>query len=279
MKAADHSRYTLVIEPRHAERRYWKDLWDYRELLLLLSRRDLSARYKQSLLGVAWAFLKPLLNIITFTILLGRVAKLPSEPGVPYAVLIFSGTLVWGFFAQCLGGISGSLLANSGLIGKVYFPRLIIPISSTAVALVDFAAAFLLFAGFLFWSEIVPPLQCLSLPFFLLLGGAVALGPGLILASLTLYYRDVGHAVPRLTALGMYLAPVVYTSSLVPERWRLLYDINPMVGVVDGFRWAVLGTPAFPAQALFFSCLWAVVMLVAGIIVFRRMERTFVDVM
>lgn len=269
----------LVIEAGGGGVQYWKDLWRYRELLWLLCCRDLAVRYKQMFLGVGWALIRPLLNIITFTILLGQVAKLPSEPAVPYAVLIFSGTLIWNFFSQCLGGVSNSLLSNSNLIGKVYLPRLILPVSTVAVAVVDFAISFLLFMFFLAWYAIIPPVQCLTLPLFIFLGGVLALGPGLLFASLMLYYRDATHVVSVGTSLGMYLSPVIYTSSLVPEKWRLLYDLNPMVGIVDGFRWALLGTPDLPLRALMFSCIWAALLLWAGVTVFRRMERTFVDVM
>ena len=269
----------LIIEAGRVNFQYWKDLWQYRDLLWILCRRDLSVRYKQTFLGVAWALFRPLLSIITFTILLGQVAKLPSEPEIPYAVLIFSGSLAWNFFVQCLNGVSASLLSNGNLIGKVYMPRLIIPASTVAVALVDFAVSFTLFCGFLAWFKIVPPVQCLAMPLFVLLGGLLAFGPGLILSSLTLYYRDVGQITSIIISLGMYLTPVIYTSSLVPEQWRTLYELNPMVGVVDGFRWAMLGTPELPVQALCFSLGWAVVLLWIGVAVFRRMERTFVDVM
>lgn len=271
--------YELVIEAGRVNFQYWKDLWRYRDLLWILSRRDLSVRYKQTVVGVLWAVVRPLMTILTFTILLGKIARLPSEPEVPYSVLVFSGMLIWGFFAQCLAGVSGSLLANANLVSKVYMPRLLIPMSAIAVALADFAIALVMFAGILLWFGILPPLQCVFMPLFVLLGGFLALGPGLILAAYSLPYRDIAHITPLIVQLGMYVTPVVYTSSLVPQRWRLLYMLNPMVGVVDGFRWAVLGVPEFPAAALAISLCWCVALLVAGCAVFRAMERTFVDVL
>jgi len=277
--AAGHKDYTLVIEAGRIERRYWKDLWRCRELLWILCRRDLSVRYKQTAVGVIWAVVRPLMSILTFTILLGRVAKLPSEPGVPYSVLVFSGMLIWGFFAQCLTGAGGSLLANANLVSRIYLPRLLIPISSLAVAAADFAVSLVLCAGLLWWFGLVPPLQAALLPAFILLGGLLALGPGLMLAALSLPYRDIGHITPVIVQLGMYVSPVIYTSSLVPEKWQGPYMLNPMVGVVDGFRWALLGTPAFPALALLISAAWCAGLIMAGLAVFRNMERTFVDVL
>ena len=269
----------LVIEAGRVNFQYWKDLWRYRELLWILCRRDLSVRYKQTVIGVIWAVVKPLMTIATFTILLGKVAQLPSEPEVPYSVLVFSGMLIWGFFAQCLGGVSGSLLGNANLVSKVYLPRLLIPVSAIAVAVADFAVSLFLFAGLMAWFSLAPPAQCLLLPAFVFLAGLLALGPGLILAALSLPYRDVVHITPVITQLGMYATPVVYVSSLVPEKWVWLYQLNPMVGVVDGFRWALLGVPAFPTEALLISCLWTICLLAAGVMVFRSMERTFVDVL
>ena len=275
----EQSNYTLVIEAKRVNLQYWKDLWQYRDLLWILCRRDLSVRYKQTVLGIIWALLKPLMAIATFTILLGKVALLPSEPGVPYSVMVFSGMLIWTFFAQSLSGVSDSLLGNSGLVSKVYLPRLLIPISAIAVAVVDFVISLLLFCALLAWFSILPPWQCLFLPAFILLAGLLALGPGLILASLSLPYRDIKHIVPVIVQLGMFISPVVYVSSIVPEKWQWLYMLNPMVGIVDGFRWALLGTPDLPTTALLISCAWAAGLLTAGIIVFRNMERTFVDVL
>jgi len=276
---AEHSGYTLIIEAGRLNLSYWRDLWRYREVLWLLSARDLTVRYKQTVVGVLWALIRPLMTIVTFTVLLGKVAQLPSEPGVPYSVLVFSGMLIWTFFAQCFDGVSNSLLANNNLISKVYLPRLLIPISAVAVAMVDFALSLLLFAALLAWFAIVPPVQCLLIPCFMLLAGLLALGPGLICAALSVVYRDIRFIVPVIVQLGMYVSPVVYTSALVPEKWQWLYMLNPMTGVVDGFRWALLGVPAFPVTALLISGLWCLGLLVAGIALFRNMERTFVDVL
>ena len=276
---AEQNNYTLVIEAGHSERQYWKDLWCYKDLLWILCARDLSVRYKQTVVGVLWALVRPLMSIVTFTILLGRVALLPSEPGVPYSVLVFSGMLIWTFFAQCLTGVSDSLLSNANLVGKVYLPRLLIPVSAVAVSVVDFGISLALFACLLAWFSLVPPVQCLLLPVFIVLAGLLALGPGLVLSALSLPYRDIKHITPVIVQLGMFITPVVYVSSLVPEKWLWLYRLNPMVGVVDGFRWSLLGVPEFPATALLISMLWALGLLLAGITVFRNMERTFVDVM
>lgn len=199
------SSYKLVLEAKSSDLQYWKDLWHYRELLWILCRRDLSVRYKQTVVGVAWAIVKPLMTILTFTILLGKVAKLPSEPGLPYSVLVFSGMLVWTFFAQCLTGVSNSLIVNSNLIAKVYLPRLLIPLSSISVAIVDFCVSLLLFAALLVWFAILPPVQCLLMPVLIVFAGLLALGPGLILASLSLPYRDIGHMTPVIIQLGMYI--------------------------------------------------------------------------
>ncbi|MDR2574709.1 MAG: ABC transporter permease [Desulfovibrio sp.] len=271
--------FELVIEAGRLDLQYWKDLWRYRDLLWILCRRDLTVRYKQTVIGALWAVIRPLVTILTFTLLLGKVAKLPSEPGVPYSALVFSGMLIWNFFAQCLGDASNSLLANANLVGKIYLPRLLIPVSAVAVAAADFAVALVLFAGLLWWFGIAPPLQCALLPVFVLLAGLLALGPGLVLAALSLPYRDIRHTIPVIVQLGMYVSPVVYTSALVPEKWQWLYILNPMVGVVDGFRWAALGSPAFPALSLAVSCAWCAGLLLAGMTLFRRMERTFVDVL
>ena len=271
--------HCIIIEAGRTDRQYWKDLWSYREVLWLLSARDLTVRYKQTVVGVLWALVRPLMTIVTFTVLLGKVAALPSEPGVPYSVLVFSGMLIWTFFAQCLDGVSNSLLANNNLISKVSLPRLLIPISAIAVAMADFALALLLFAALLAWFSLVPPAQCLLIPCFVLLAGLLALGPGLICAALSVSYRDIRFIVSVVVQLGMYVSPVVYTSALVPERWQWLYMLNPMVGVVDGFRWALLGAPAFPITALLFSGAWCLGLLAAGIALFRNQERTFVDVL
>ena len=278
MNATDDS-YNLVIEAGRTERQYWKDLWAYRELLWILCRRDLTVRYKQTVIGVLWAIAKPLMTILTFTILLGKVAQLPSEPGVPYSVLVFSGMLIWSFFSECLIGASGSLIANANLVSKVYLPRLLIPLSAISVAVVDFLVSLVLFAVLLAWFSLLPPAQCFLLPVFILLAGLLALGPALVLAALSVPYRDVRHMTPIIVQLGMYVSPVVYTSALVPEQWEWLYRLNPMVGIMDGFRWAMLGSPEFPTIALAISCLWCFGLLLAGIAVFRNMERTFVDVL
>jgi len=268
----------LVIEAGRAEGQYWKDLWKYRELFYFLAWRDVLVRYKQTAIGVAWALIRPFLTMLVFTIVFSKFANLPSG-GVPYPILVFAGMLPWQFFANSLSECSDSLITNSNLISKVYFPRLIVPASAVIVSFVDFLLSVIILFGLMIWYNFVPTWRFLTLPFFILIAFAVSIGVGLWIAALNVQYRDFRYVVPFLVQFGLYISPVGFSSSIVPKQWRLLYSLNPMVGVIDGFRWAILGNESaiyWPGFAL--SIALVVFFLVSGIWYFRRMERTFADV-
>jgi len=272
------SQKELVIEAGRTESQYWKDLWRYRELFYFLAWRDILVRYKQTAIGVAWALIRPFLTMVVFTVVFGQLAKLPSQ-GVPYPILVFAGMLPWQFFSNALSECSGSLVGNANLISKVYFPRLIVPTSAVIVSFVDFLISGIILLGLMAWYNFVPDWRILTLPIFILIACAASMGVGLWLAALTVQYRDFRFVVPFIIQFGLYISPVGFSSAIVPEQWRLLYSINPMVGVIDGFRWAILGgnasiyVPGFLLSVgLVFLLLWS------GIWYFRKMERTFADV-
>ncbi|MCZ6672449.1 MAG: ABC transporter permease [Verrucomicrobia bacterium] len=268
----------LIIEAGRTERVYWKDLWRYQELFFFLAWRDFLVRYKQTVFGVAWALVRPFLTMVVFVIVFGKLAKLPSG-GVPYPILVFAAMLPWQFFANALTECSNSLVVNSSLISKVYFPRLIIPTSAVMVSFVDFLISGVILVGLMGWYSFVPGWRVLTLPLFILIAFAAAMGGGLWLAALNVQYRDFRHVVPFIVQFGLYLSPVGFSSSIVPEQWRLLYSINPMVGVIDGFRWAILGdSTAFYWPGFALSIGLVVLMLVGGIRYFRKMEGVFADV-
>lgn len=268
----------LIIKAGQAEKHYWADLWRYRELFYFLAWRDILVRYKQTVIGVAWAVVRPFLTMVVFTILFGRLAKLPTEGDVPYAILVFAGMLPWQFFANALAESSGSLVGNANLISKVYFPRLVVPASSVIVSLADFLISFVILIGLFVWYQYMPSWRLAVLPGLVGLAFLAALGPGLIITALNVKYRDFRYIIPFVVQFGLYVSPVGFSSSVVPEKWRLLYSLNPMVGVIDGFRWAICGTTSVYWPGLFLSLGVAVVLLVIGITYFRRMERTFADV-
>jgi homopolymeric O-antigen transport system permease protein len=268
----------LIIRPSHG----WvslrlKDIWEYRELLYFLAWRDIKVRYKQTVLGVAWAIIQPFFTMVVFSIFFGYLAKIPSD-GLPYPVFAFCALLPWQLFAHSLTESSNSLVANERLITKVYFPRLVIPISAVLAGLVDFAIAFVILLVMMFYYGIVPTIAVLTLPLFLLLAVATALAVGLWLSALNVQYRDVRYTIPFLTQFWLFATPIAYPSSLVPEQWRPLYGLNPMAGVVDGFRWALLGTSQGPGMLLVVSVVVVVGLLAGGLFYFRRMEKTFADV-
>lgn len=252
-------------------------LWEHRELLYFLTWRDIKVRYKQTVLGAAWAILQPVVMMVVFSIFFGRLAKVPSD-GFPYPIFTLCALLPWQLFARALNDSSNSLVANQNLITKVYFPRLAIPLAAVLSGLVDFAIAFVVFFAMMLYYGIVPTRAFLLLPFFILLAVSAALCVGLWLSALNVQYRDVRHAIPFVAQLWLFLSPVAYPSSLVPESWRLLYGLNPMVGVVEGFRWALLGKAEGPRQVLVVSVVLVTVLLVGGLHYFRRMERSFADV-
>jgi lipopolysaccharide transport system permease protein len=254
-----------------------RDLWEYRELLGFLVWRDIKVRYKQTALGAAWAILQPVLTMLVFSVFFGRLAKVPSD-GIPYPVFAFAALLPWQLFAYALTESGNSLVSNQNLITKVYFPRLVIPIAAVLAGLVDFAIAFLVLLVLMFYYGIVPTAAVALLPLFLLLAVATALAVGLWLSALNVKYRDVRYTMPFLVQFWMFATPVAYPSSLVPEPWRALYGLNPMAGVVEGFRWALLGKAQSPGVLLWVSVAAVIVLLVGGLRYFRRTETTFADV-
>lgn len=269
----------LVIEAGRTERQYWKDLWRYRELFYFLAWRDILVRYKQTVIGLAWALIRPFLTMVVFTVVFSNIAKLPSEGGAPYPILVFSAMLPWQFFANALSECSNSLISNSNLISKVYFPRLIVPASAVIVSFVDFMVSGMILLGLMAWYNFVPSWRILTLPLFIGIAFAASIGVGLWLAALNVKYRDFRYIVPFIVQFGLYISPVGFSSSIVPEEWRLLYSLNPMVGVIDGFRWAILGGESKLYLPGFILSLGLVVLLFfSGIWYFRKTERTFADV-
>lgn len=270
--------HTLIIEPGLAEKHYWRDLWRYRELFFVLAWRDVAVRYKQTVIGLAWALIQPLATMVVFTIIFGKVAKLPAEGAAPYALMVYAGLLPWQLFATSLTGASGSLIGNSNLISKVYFPRLIVPSSAVVVAFVDFLVSFVLLVCLMVWYQYHPNWQILTLPFFIVMAFLASLGPGLWITALNVKYRDFRYVIPFLVQFGLYVSPVGFSSSVVPEEWRLLYSINPVVGVIDGFRWAILGGETNLYMPGFILS-WGVIafFLWLGIRQFRKMEKNFAD--
>ena len=272
------SEHELIIEAGRTERHYWKDLWRYRELFYFLSWRDILVRYKQTAIGVAWSVIRPLLTMIVFTVVFGKLAKLPSE-GVPYPILVYAAMLPWQFFANALSESSGSLVGNANLISKVYFPRLVIPASAIIVSFVDFIISFGIMIVLMVWYSFLPSWRMITLPLFIILAFAASFGFGLWITSLNVKYRDFRYVIPFIVQFGLYISPVGFSSSIIPERWRLLYSVNPMVGVIDGFRWAMLGGESrlyWPGFLL--SVALVIFVLVTGIRYFRKTERTFADI-
>jgi lipopolysaccharide transport system permease protein len=260
------------------ERHYWQDLWRYRELLFVLAWRDVSVRYKQTAIGIVWALGRPLLTMMVFTLVFSKLAKLPSE-GVPYPILVFAALLPWQFFSVAFSGAGDSLISNAGMISKVYFPRMVIPASAVIVSFVDFLISGIILVGLMIWYGFAPNLRMLTLPLFILVAFAAAMGAGLWIAALNVKYRDFRIIVPFVVQFGLYISPVGFSSNIVPEQWRLLFSINPMVGVIDGFRWAILGgNTQFYWPGFQVSISLVLVVLVTGIVYFRQTEKTFADV-
>ena len=268
----------LVIEAGRTEKQYWKDLWRYRELFYFLAWRDILVRYKQTAIGITWALIRPFLTMIVFTVVFGQLAKLPDQ-GVPYPILVFAGMLPWQFFSNALGECSNSLVGNANLISKVYFPRLIVPTSAVIVSFVDFLISGMILLGLMAYYNFVPDWRILTLPIFTLIAFTASMGVGLWLAALTVQYRDFRFVVPFIIQFGLYISPVGFSSSIVPHQWRLLYSINPIVGVIDGFRWAILrGASSLYLPGFILSLVLVLLSLWSGIWYFRKMERTFADV-
>ncbi len=253
------------------------ELWKYRELLYFLTWRDIKVRYKQTVIGAAWAIIQPFFAMVVFSIFFGQLAKIPSD-GIPYPIFAYCALLPWQLFAHALNESSNSLVANQGLITKVYFPRLVIPVAPVLAGLVDFGIAFLVLIGMMLYYGIMPTFAVLTIPLFLILAVATALSVGLWLSALNVQYRDVRYTIPFLTQFWLFATPVAYPSSLVPESWRALYGLNPMAGVVEGFRWALLGKAEGPGTLLGVSVMVVIILFIGGLYYFRRMEKTFADV-
>jgi lipopolysaccharide transport system permease protein len=270
--------HKLIIEAGRTEGQYWKDIWSYRGLFYFLAWRDILVRYKQTVIGIAWAVIRPFLTMIVFTIIFGKLAKFPSE-GVPYPILVFAAMLPWQFFSNSLSEASNSLIGNVNLISKVYFPRLIIPASSIITSFVDFLISGAILVILMVWYQFIPGWRLITLPLFIAIAFAASMGAGLWLTALNVKYRDFRYIVPFIVQFGLYISPVGFSSTVVPEKWRLLYSINPMVGVIDGFRWAILGgdVKIFWPGFLISLALVGIIFL-TGIWYFRKTEKTFADV-
>lgn len=270
--------FSLTIKAGRAEKHYWKDLWRYRELFYFLAWRDILVRYKQTSLGIAWAVLRPFLTMLVFVFVFGKVGKFPSGD-VPYPILVFAALLPWQFFSNAFSEASNSMIGNASMISKVYFPRLIIPTSTIIVCFVDFLISAVILVGLMVWYRFVPDWRIITLPLFTFVAFAASMGAGLWVAALNVKYRDFKYIVPFVVQFGLYVSPVGYSSSVIPEQFRFLYSLNPMVGVIDGFRWAILGGEAqifWPGFML--SMILVVLMLVTGIMYFRKTEKTFADI-
>lgn len=273
-----NNEFDLIIEPGKANVEYWRDLWRYRELFAFLAWRDILVRYKQTVIGIVWAFIRPVLTMIVFTIIFGKLAGMPSG-GVPYPVLVFAAMLPWQFFASALTESSNSLIGNAGMISKIYFPRLIIPSSTVVVCLVDFIISFIILLLLMIIYKFTPDWRMLLLPLFLIMAFLTALGAGLWFTALNVKYRDFRYIVPFVVQFGLYISPVGFSSNVIPEKWRLLYSLNPMVGVIDGFRWSILGGGAKLYWPGFILSLGLILLIFfSGIWYFRKTERTFADV-
>ena len=269
--------YELILEPGRTEKNYWRDLFRYRDLFYILAWRDIAVRYKQTIIGATWAIVRPLLTMIVFTVIFGRIARLPSVGNAPYSLLVLAGMLPWTLFSTALGEASNSLVTNANLISKVYFPRLIVPTAAIITALVDFFISLSLVAALLIWHRFLPPAQIFLLPAFVLLAFLASLGPSLLITSLNVRFRDFRYIIPFMVQFGLYVSPVGYSTGVIPPQWRLLYSLNPIVGVIDGFRWCILGQEDIYLPGFFASIATTFIFLWLGFRQFRKMERSFAD--
>lgn len=265
----------IIIEPGRTEKNYWRDLWRYRELFQVLAWRDCAVRYKQTVLGIAWAVIRPVATMLIFTVVFGRIAKLPSG-GVPYPLMVFAGMLPWTFFSTGLSDASNSLITNTNLVSKVYFPRMIMPAATITAAFIDFFIGLFILAGMMAWYHVWPSWRILLLPVFVLLAFLAALGPSLWVTAVNVKYRDFRYVIPFLVQFGLYVSPVGFSSSVVPQKWRLLYSLNPLAGIIDAFRWCILRS-AIEWRSLGISVVVVTALLWLGIRKFRATERTFAD--
>jgi lipopolysaccharide transport system permease protein len=269
----------LIIEPGRAAKNYWRDLWRYRELFYFLAWRDILVRYKQTVIGIAWAVIRPFLTTVVFTVVFSRIAKLPAPGAVPYALLVMAAMLPWQFFSTALSESSNSLIMNANLVSKIYFPRLIVPAGSVITSFVDFLITLGLMGMMMLWYGFAPDWRLFLLPVFVILAFGASFGIGLWLSALNVQYRDFRYIVPFIVQFGLYVSPVGFSSSVVPAKWQLLYCCNPMVGVIDGFRWSLLRGPTpLSISAVGLSVFVTIVLCMSGVWYFRKMERTFADV-
>ena len=270
--------HQIIIEPGNTEKNYWTDLWRFRELFYILSWRDIKVRYKQTVVGAAWSVVRPLMTMVVFTLVFSRIAKLPTEGAAPYAILVYAAMLPWQFFANALSEASNSLIGNANLITKVYFPRLIIPASSVITSFVDFAISFGLMLVLMAFYQYMPSWQIIFLPLFIILSFFTAFGIGLYLTALNVKYRDFRYIIPFIVQFGLYISPVGFSSGVVPEQYRFWYNLNPMVGVIDGFRWCILGETSLNTTSVLTSVIISALFTWLGVWYFRKMERSFADV-
>ena len=269
----------LVIEAGRTEKHYWQDLWRFRELFYILSWRDIKVRYKQTAIGALWSIIRPLLTMIIFTVVFRSIANVPAGLHAPYGLMVYAGLLPWTFFSTALSEASNSLITNSNLISKVYFPRLIVPTASVITSLVDFLISFVLMFGLYAWYGYPPDWHILVLPLFLLLAFLASMGIGLFITALNVKYRDFRYIVPFIVQFGLYVSPVAFNSNIIPEKWRVIFSVNPMVGVIDGFRWCLLqGEQALHWDSIALSCAVTLLFLWIGVRQFRRMEKSFADI-
>jgi len=276
-KMKNNAQQILVMEEGRIEGLYWKDLWRHRDLLYYLAWRDILVRYKQTVIGIAWSIIRPLLTMLVFVIVFGKIAKLPSI-GVPYPILVYTAILPWQFFANALAESSNSLIENEKLITKVYFPRLVIPASTVMVSVIDFLLSFVILGLLMAWYHFIPSWRIIFIPVFFLIALSASLGLGFWLSALNVKYRDFRYIVPFIVQLGLYISPVGFSSSIITEKWRLLFSLNPMVGVIDGFRWAILGgeNRLYLSSFIISLCI-AGLLLIMGLWYFRKTERAFAD--
>ena len=273
-----HIQQQIVITPDKSLSHFKQELWEYRDLFYFLAWRDFKVRYKQTVIGGAWAVLRPLLTMIIFTVVFGRIAQLPSDGDAPYSIMVFSAMLPWYFFATTLSESANSVVNNSAMISKVYFPRIIVPTAPLFVNLIDFLISFAILVVLMAWYQYIPTTNIILLPIFLIQAGVTALGLGFFISALNVKYRDFRYVVPFIVQMGLYISPVGFSSQIIPEQWRLLYSINPMVGVIDGFRWMIMGSDSLPYwPGYWLSTLISLVLFVFGFKFFMKSERQFAD--
>jgi lipopolysaccharide transport system permease protein len=268
----------LIIEPERIEKNYWSDLWRYRELFYILAWRDFKVRYKQTVIGVAWSVLRPLLTMMVIVVVFSKLAKMPSEGNAPYAIMSLAGLLPWQFFSNALSESSNSLISNTNLFTKVYFPRILIPASSIVLGFVDFLITFVLLLLIMLFYQFVPSINMIFLPFFFILTFFASFGIGILMSTLNLKYRDFRYIVPFIVQFGMYISPVAFSSSIVPQKYQFLYSLNPLVGIIDGFRWCIIGGEVpLNVQSLAISVLVTTFFSILGIQYFRKTEKMLAD--